>query len=93
MAKKLFGSIYHAKEHKGGAEMSGKSLHQPLSNASQQALLALLGYGDKDWTKINELLLGDQKKNRMEIQSTAMAIYILKRKPPSRKKKWSYFAF
>lgn len=64
MAKKLFGSIYHAKEHKGGTEMSRKSLHQPLSDASQQALLALLGYGDKDWTKINELLLGDQKKKK-----------------------------
>lgn len=68
MAKKLFGSIYHAKEHKGGTEMSRKSLHQPLSDASQQALLALLGYGDKDWTKINELLLGDQKKKKKKTE-------------------------
>lgn len=64
----------------------------PSLHAASKLCLLFLAVETAEWTKINELVLGDQK-NRTEIQSKAMAIYILKGKPLSSKKSGAILHF
>lgn len=91
MDKRLLGSIwvYNAKRawRKDRNEWEICLDQLPLSMLPSRLCLLFLAVATAEWTKINELVLGEPEKSRMEFQSKTMAIYILKRKPLSGKKK------